>query len=45
MPEWKDFYCRLLEFGYVFNNHAVENLVTLECQTTVRFAAEPKARI
>jgi CRP-like cAMP-binding protein len=32
IPEWKDFYCRLLEFGYLFNNHAVENLVTLNAK-------------
>lgn len=32
IPEWKDFYCRLLESAYIHNNHIIESLVTLSAK-------------
>jgi len=45
LPEWKDFYIRLLEFGYVFNNHAIESLVTLSAKQRYELLLAQSPRI
>ena len=45
IPAWKDFYCRLLEFGYIFNNKKMESLITLNARQRYELLLEQHPQI